>query len=491
MWCRPPAEDPSAPRFSVRVGRPAADAVRTPAAGRGFRASPRTTFASRHGSGRRPPSGMPPAAAAGWRPAAWRRPSAGDRQRFPNPDGRSLSRRFQRPFRCGRIPPARHRCDGKRSTTLILRQPSRGVRSSSPPARAHAVDVHYTPSTVAKALVRVMRDLQPALIADLAAGNGDLLIEAERMWPTASFVATDIDRFAVRRLARHRPSWSVGRCDLRSPRSRASCRALKNARRSAGLMLLNPPFSCRGGTNFRVQTADGTLRASTAMSFLLLSTPYVADDGHIATVLPLGCMYNVKDVQAWKHLESMYKVKILENYSIGTFPNSSASTVLVHLSPRCPGTTSSLPGGRPTTTKPSCGLRVEIVRGSCPVHRPNPDERELILVHYTDIRNGLVELNGRRGFGSFRCVDGPAVLIPRVGRITAGKIALLHAGHSVMLSDCVIALTPDPPENACILRKKLVENLNQLSTHYIGTGAPFITIDRLKVALETMGVHVD
>ena len=227
---------------------------------------------------------------------------------------------------------ARIRCDGKRSTTPILRQPSRSARPSSPPARTHAVDVHYTPSTVAKALVRVMRDLQPALIADLAAGNGDLLIEAERMWPTASFVATDIDRRAIRRLARRRPSWSVGRCDLRSPRSRTSCRALKNNRRSAGLMLLNPPFSCRGGTSFRVQTADGPLRASTAMSFLLLSTPYVADDGHIAAVLPLGCMYNDKDVQAWKHLASRYRVRILENYPIGTFPNSSASTVLVHLS---------------------------------------------------------------------------------------------------------------------------------------------------------------
>lgn len=352
------------------------------------------------------------------------------------------------------------------------------------------MDVHYTPSTVAKALVRVMRDLQPALIADLAAGNGDLLIEAERMWPTASFIATDIDRCAVRRLARRRPSWSVGRCDLRSPRSRASCRALTNNRQSAGLMLLNPPFSCRGGTSFRVQTADGPLRASTAMSFLLLSTPYVADDGHIATVLPLGCMHNVKDVQAWKYLKSRYKVRILENYSIGTFPNSSASTVLVHLSPRCPGETFG-PSGRPTTTNPKCGLRVGIIRGSCPIHRPNPNERKLILVHYTDIRNGLVELNGRRGFGSFRCVDGPAVLIPRVGRITAGKIALLYAGHSVMLSDCVIALTSDSPENACTLRKKLVENLNQLRSYYLGTGAPFITIARLKVALEAMGVHVD
>ena len=352
------------------------------------------------------------------------------------------------------------------------------------------MDVHYTPSAVAKALVREMHDLQPALIADLAAGNGDLLIEAERTWPTASFVATDIDRRAIRRLAGRRPSWSVGRCDLRSPRSRASCRALKNSRRSACLMLLNPPFSCRGGTSFCVQTSDGPLHASTAMSFLLLSTLYIADHGHIATVLPLGCMHNAKDVQAWKYLKSRYRVTVPENYSIGTFPNSSASTVLVRLSPRRPGATSGS-SDDPSTVNSRCGIHVGIIRGSCPAYRSRSEKHKPILVHYTDIRNGLVELNGRRGFGSFRCVEGPAVLIPRVGRITAGKIALLDALHPVMLSDCVIALKPDSPENARTLRNKLVENLNQLSTHYIGTGAPFITIARLEAALGTMGVHVD
>ena len=62
------------------------------------------------------------------------------------------------------------------------------------------LDTHYTPSAVAKALVRAMRDLRPALVADLAAGNGDLLLEAERVWPNATFVATDIDRRAVRPL---------------------------------------------------------------------------------------------------------------------------------------------------------------------------------------------------------------------------------------------------------------------------------------------------
>ena len=131
-----------------------------------------------------------------------------------------------------------------------------------------------------------MHDLRPALIADLAAGNGDLLIEAERVWPKATFVATDIDRRAIRRLARLRPSWTVGRCDLRNARSRGSCQALNQLLQSACLMALNPPFSCPGGTRFRVQTPDGPLHASTAMSFLLLAASYVGAGGHMISVLP-------------------------------------------------------------------------------------------------------------------------------------------------------------------------------------------------------------
>ncbi len=169
---------------------------------------------------------------------------------------------------------------------------------------ARASDVHYTPPAVAQALVHAARDLQPKLIADLAAGNGDLLLQAERLWPAATYVATDIDHRATRRLARLRSSWTVGRCDLRNPRSRSSSRILARIQRAASLLLLNPPFSCRGGTRFLVQTPNGPLYASTAMSFLLLATAYLAPNGNIVSVLPLGCLHNSKDAAARHYLQS-------------------------------------------------------------------------------------------------------------------------------------------------------------------------------------------
>ena len=332
-----------------------------------------------------------------------------------------------------------------------------------------------------------MRALRPALIADLAAGNGDLLLQAERVWPTAAFVATDIDRRAIRRLSRLRPSWTVGRCDLRSSRSRASCRALDSLHHSTCLMLLNPPFSCRGGTRFLVQTSNGPLHASTAMSFLLHAAAYVAPGGHIVSILPLGCLHNAKDVQAWTYLESGYNATVLQTYPKGTFPNSTASTALVRLSPRTDDITPNHRSDLCTTR--GLLLRVRVIRGTCPLHRPKHEHDKPALVHYTDLRSGVVAMNGRRGFGSFRCVDGPAILLPRVGRLTSGKIARLDSSHPVMLSDCVIALKPESPDHARTLCDRLLANLEHLRAHYIGTGAPFITIRRLKAALHAIGVE--
>ena len=225
------------------------------------------------------------------------------------------------------------------------------------------------------------------------------------------------------------------------------------------------------------------------MSFLLLAAAYVADRGHIISILPLGCLYSAKDALAWHHLRSRYDVTLLDTYAMGAFPSSAASTAIVRFSPRTQRVATG--SHRPIARKLEPTFRVCLIRGSCPAHRQRNEKQKPALVHYTDIRNGTVLLNGRRGFGSFACVDSPAILIPRVGRVTAGKIAIYEARRSIMLSDCVIALKPSSLKDAYILRDRLIDNLDQLRAQYIGTGAPFITIARLRTALASLGVQID
>ena len=354
------------------------------------------------------------------------------------------------------------------------------------------MDSHYTPSAIANQLVEAANDLAPKLIADLAAGNGDLLLAAERKWPAAEILATDIDRNAVRRLRRLRPSWKVGRCDLRNEQSRRSCSALKNMLQSACLLLLNPPFSCRGGTRFLVNASPNPIHASTAMSFLLQATEYIAETGHIASVLPLGCLYNQKDIAAWDSLRTRFSIQTLGTHPMGSFPDSSANTVLVRLSPKQTSQALALPLQQsPHPTPIKTGIRVQLLRGCCPIHRLRPREPSShVLVHYTDIKNGTVELNGRRGSGNYRRVESPAILIPRVGNITRQKIALLETPTPVMLSDCVIALIPQDPKHVFRLKERLLSGFTSLQEQYVGTGAPFITTDRLESFIKSIGVEI-
>ena len=350
------------------------------------------------------------------------------------------------------------------------------------------MDTHYTPSAIAKSLVAAVSHLKPRLIADLAAGKGHLLFEAEHFWPSATILATDIDHNAIVHLANIRPSWKIGRCDLRNARSRSSCQALRNTLASVCLLLLNPPFSCRGGTRYSVHTSQGHISASAGLSFLILATHYLAKDGNIVSILPYGCFTSARDAEAWDYLKTRFLIEIVEIHPSGAFPGSAARTALVRLSP-----IRSFPillDQHSGSQHPGPILPVTVARGGCQIHRLIPNSSRPPLVHYTDIRNGKVVPNGRRGSGPHKCIQGPAVFIPRVGRITTDKVAVMDNITSVMLSDCVIAIKPNNSSQLYTLRDRMIENFVYLREQYIGTGAPFITINRLCAALDFMGVQV-
>jgi hypothetical protein len=138
--------------------------------------------------------------------------------------------------------------------------------------------------------------------------------------------------------------------------------------------------------------------------------------------------------------------------------------------------------------QPKQRVYASIVRGTCPIHEIPDNPSGPTLVHYTDLRAASVVLNGHRGFGLHRCVTGPAVLIPRVGRITPEKVSVLASTRRVMISDCVIGLKTGSMRSAQQIRKLLIDNFRLLASGYVGTGAPHITLDRLRNALLRLGV---
>ena len=352
------------------------------------------------------------------------------------------------------------------------------------------MDTHYTPRLLASKLVAFAEDPHPSVVADLCAGYGDLLLEAENTWPHADYVAVDIDRQSVQHLRRLRPTWRVGRCDLTNPLSRAHSSVLKRLGKHISLLLLNPPFSCRGSARLTAATADGPIHASTAMFFLVTSLTYLNHSGCAVAVLPTGVLHNQKDRAAWKYIHSRYSVSVADGPQPGVFPRSSASTAVVRISPHKTLPTLPLELGPITPTRREF-ITVQLTRGCQPLFRLRNQSTGTTLVHSTDLRDATVIFNGLRSDNVQRSIAGPAVLIPRVGQLTETKIAVLCSRSPVVLSDCVIGLGTRSLEDARELRKRLVDNFHLLNAQYVGTGAPFVTLDRLTKALSFLAIKID
>lgn len=349
-------------------------------------------------------------------------------------------------------------------------------------------DSHCTPTEIAEIMVAHGRLQRSGIVADLTAGEGGLLAAARRRWPNAPIVATDVNPNAVARLRRSYPDWSSGRVNLLQDRSRLRCRALRDLKEKISLLLMNPPFTSRGGSRNRVDVGDAQVVAcGAALSFVLTAIQYLAPDGQVVAILPVGSLHNQKDAEAWRYLLGRFAVEILEHVGKRSFPRCAASSAIVRLSQQRTTKKKSL-GCEVPQLSSSPDLRgIEIIRGTCPVHSMPNERRGPRLVHSTDLRNTTVILNGHRGYGHYRCVDGPAVLLPRVGRLTPEKIGILPSAQYVMISDCVIALKTERMPTAKRLHKTLHDNFDRLAEGYVGTGAPHVTLRRLQAILIDIG----
>lgn len=349
------------------------------------------------------------------------------------------------------------------------------------------LDPHYTPRWLATRVVEKVALENAPVIADFASGEGSLLEAAHERWPGAQIVATDADPKVVRGLRRQYPHWKVGRADFLNPASRRSCPALRDLAGQVSLLLLNPPFTSRGGAHRIVKTRNGPVRAGIAMAFLLESCTYLAPSGEAVAILPAGALHNAKDRNAWIILRQEFSIRTLERPSKNSFRGCVAASVIVSLRRRKGRV------ARPVATPAAVGsAQTLIIRGTFPAHAHSAtsgDGPGTVLVHSTDLKDARVRLNGRRGHGSYRCISGPAVLIPRVGQLTQQKIALLRSRRRIMLSDCVIGLKGSTPEQTHRLHEALGAHFLSLKSAYVGTGAPHITLPRLHNVLAALAMR--
>lgn len=355
------------------------------------------------------------------------------------------------------------------------------------------MDRIYTPPRLAAQLIEHVRVRRPSRIADFAAGDGGLLRAARRRWARSTFIATDINPASVALIRRNESDWLVGQCDFLSAVSRARCRALAGAIGRVSLALLNPPFTCRGGSTWITHLGERELRSGLAMAFIVTAIPYLTRGGELIAVMPAGCLRNERDQQAWALLREIGQVDVLAENGHDTFPGFSPRTIVVRFTN---GPAAAIPADPPAEPEVRVGavqgIPVEVVRGRVSMNTLNgtrPDAARP-LVHSTELEEGGVNLTRRTADASHRPVTGPCVLLPRVGRPSRLKVHTYEERERVVISDCVIALKCRTAEDAEVVKRTLLENWDEVERHYIGTGARHLTVRVLSLLLAGFGFYL-
>jgi type I restriction-modification system DNA methylase subunit len=339
------------------------------------------------------------------------------------------------------------------------------------------IDTHYTPKNLAQHLVSYIEKQDVSSVADFCVGEGELLKVAKMRWRDAQFYGSDISEDVIHLLRKLYPDWKLYKCDFLNLKLRKKNNFFKN---KYDLILLNPPFTCKGATIQSVIFDDTEYHVSTAMAFLVEAIQFLKDDGVIYAILPQSIAYSQKDEKIRKYLIEKYDLKIFEELNNQGFEKCSPNIVLASINDKNKLTQNT------RFKQISTGIEQLIIqRGNVSMHEVREVKKSAIsLIHSTNLKNNkIVDIKYRVNKMRSR-IEGPALLIHRVGQPNINKICIIPAEKAYALSDCVIGLKTKTIDDCILLKKIIMDNWSDFSNLYKGTGAKYITIERLKYFLD-------
>ena len=343
-----------------------------------------------------------------------------------------------------------------------------------------------------EAMLEAVRAGCPTYVADFAAGDGRLLKAAQGLWPQCQVIATDINEESISLLHCTEPTWKVGQCDFVETKSRNGCDVLKNVLGKVSLVLLNPPFSLRGGQRWTVTIGEAEVQCSIALAFVIACLPYLAPDGQIVAILPIGSICSERDKFAWEKLREVCLIKEIQKNSHNAFGGCSANTVIMRLILRTePQHEACLeaPVIRPNFSFPEKGVPITLFRGKVPKCEADKEKpcTPLPYIHSTSLQATGIDIRESKVDSKHTSIKGPAVLLSRVGTPNVSKIQIYNSRCPIVLSDCVIALLCKSLQDAELVQATLLEQWEFLKSYYSGTGAVHITLHSLTQVLNQLG----
>ncbi len=345
------------------------------------------------------------------------------------------------------------------------------------------LDSFYTPKDAAQKLVSGL-GFAPKIVGDFCAGGGELLRACEALFPKVQCIAIDKSRRAVKNIRAKHKGWRTFLADFLNDKDLARAGLAKS---SCDLVVLNPPFTCRGN-RYKIEFDGQVFSGGKALLFLTRAMSYVRKGGVLRAILPSGTISSERDALLVRYLKRVYRFRTYWRSSQISFGGKMPNVVFVDMQkPMMQQIVKSVPPKKfvpPSYLSRGC-LNV-VDAGTVRCHGQRDDA--LRYVHTTDLRNGKIcDAEFYVPKASHRIVSGPGVLLPRVGMPNRNKVCFMPSGCHFILSDCVIAIQCGSMRSAMQLKQAILRRWDSYRQIYVGTGARYTTMKRLSAFLSCIG----
>ena len=339
------------------------------------------------------------------------------------------------------------------------------------------IDPFYTPTPLATKLADYVDLAHVNRIADFCVGDGDLIRATKNKYPDAICYGVDICNDVIANLKEKHSDWKLAVCDFEDDESVNKVDFIRNI--LFDLIMMNPPFTCKGSIVETIEFEGLEFKVSTAMKFVMRALEHLSAEGGLYAILPISCVYSDKDKKAWDYLRQNHYACILEEPERVYFSKKcSPCIVLVYV------------GNRDIRRKCQCNMNPfldlpieDVVRGAIRMQglKVSKSKNAKRLIHTTNMQNGkLVKVN--KILTSYNTVSGYGVVIPRVCNPNRSKLVVLDNQKEYVLSDCVALLKTRTLEEAIVVKERILEYWSAFEQLYKGTGARYTTVQRLKMA---------
>lgn len=346
------------------------------------------------------------------------------------------------------------------------------------------MDRFYTPPKLADFLVSSCKLSEPKKIADFAAGDGALLKSALARWPNAEFTALDIDNAAIQSISASIPNAILLCHDFFD-----FSNTIHESDFGFDLIILNPPFSCRGGTTIEAKINGHNIKGSRALAFVSRALEYLHKDGELIAILPSSCLTSERDSAMRTALQENWDINLISPSISYPLPRCSVKIDIVRIIRR--ERKDVIIPKLMTRKSDMIKGRLQIMRGTLPDKVGSALRNGLPFVHSTNLSKNQILNVTRWSQPNNRMVYGTALLLPRVGKVRLDKVSIKTDPRPIVLSDCVIAIKAIDSLNESDVFDTIRLNWDNFSQLWTGSCAPYLTISRLSNALERFGYEVE